>query len=302
MKVLITGANGFIGSMLVKFFVENEHSVVGWDIFEKNQFGIHVKKVDLSSEDIVIEQLRCTTPDILIHCAGCADVGKSVLYPECDYHGNVTLTHNLLFAMHELKMNNTRFVFLSSAAVYGNPINLPITEDMCLNPLSPYALHKVMCEEVCRYFANNYAIDTRIARIFSAYGEGLKKQIFWDMFNKAKTTGRLDMFGTGKESRDYIHVDDVIHAIYLIATTHSKDLIFNVANGEEVAISTVTEYFANCAGISRENIYFNGVLREGEPLNWRADILKLKALGYSKNVDMEDGIKEYFKWAETMKG
>ena len=213
-KILITGSNGFIGHKLGLYFIKNGYEVLGWGRYESND-DFQIINVNMSDVDAEKKALMDYMPDIIVHCAGSADVGKSIQNPEMDYIGNVTLTHNLLFAMHKLGMEKTRFIFLSSAGVYGNPKSLPITEDMELNPMSPYAVHKVMCEELCKYFVNNYEMDVKVARIFSAYGAGLKKQIFWDMYNKAKL-GTLPMFGTGNESRDYIHVDDVVQALYLI--------------------------------------------------------------------------------------
>lgn len=291
-SVLITGAAGFIGVKLVSLFKERGYNVFGWD----RTIAENVDTIDMLDEKAIITALQEIFPSIVIHCAGSADVGKSVQYPEMDYAGNVTITHNLLFALHKLKMEKTRVVFLSSAGVYGNPTSLPITEDMQVNPLSPYALHKVMCEDMCRYFKNNYGMDIKIARIFSAYGAGLRKQIFWDMHKKVKETGRLEMFGTGNESRDYIHVDDVVYALYLLATTNSKDMIFNVANGEEITIRQATEWFADCAGIERDKIIFNKCVREGDPLNWKANISGIKKLGYKKSIDMVDGLQKYVEW------
>lgn len=296
MKVLITGAAGFIGSELLRKFKREGYEVVAWDRNESRIDEIEISCVDLLDEEALIENLKIVLPDIVIHCAGSADVGKSVKNPAMDYEGNVTITHNLLFSLHKAGLDKVHFVFLSSAGVYGNPIALPITEDMPLNPLSPYAVHKVMCEDLCMYFAKNYGMDVKIARIFSAYGKGLRKQIFWDMHNKALKRGRLDMFGTGNESRDYIHVKDVIQAIHLLATVNSDSRVFNVANGEEVTIKQVTEIFANCAGIAEGRIAFNGVVREGDPLNWRADISRISRMGYKKTVEIHDGISEYVKW------
>lgn len=291
-KVLITGAQGFIGSKMLKLFTQKGCNAFGWGRVNME----NVETLDMLDESAVMSMLDHMRPNIVVHCAGAADVGKSVLYPETDYAGNVTITHNLLFGLHKLYLEKTRVVFLSSAGIYGNPKSLPITEDMPVNPLSPYALHKVMCEDMCWYFVRNYGMNIKIARIFSAYGAGLRKQIFWDMYRKAQKTGKLEMFGTGRESRDYIHVDDVAQALYLLATTESDDVVFNVANGEEVTIRQATEIFAKCAGVPMENISFNGVTREGDPLNWRANNSKIRKLGYVKRVDMLDGLQEYVEW------
>ena len=297
-KVLITGASGFIGYRTAAYFLNKGYDVIGWDR-SAAQGDFILKSVDMLDENAVIAALADCKPDIIIHCAGIADVRKSVEDPVLDYEGNVTITHNLMFAMHKLGMERIRFVFLSSAGVYGNPQRLPIAEEVTLNPLSPYAVHKVMCEELCKYFASNYGMNVKVARIFSAYGVGLRKQIFWDMYNKYKNTGKLDMFGTGNESRDYIHIDDVVQSIYLLAVTDSKDVIFNVANGEEVTIREAAELFVDCLGTDKEAIFFNGVVREGDPLNWQADISRIQALGYKKTVDMRQALEEYVKWARA---
>lgn len=299
-RILITGASGFIGHRLMMFFANEGFETAGWSRNKESDL-FPLIPVDLNDPDEISRQLKAFQPEIIIHCAGSADVGKSVQDPESDYHGNVTITHALLFALHRLHMEHTKFIFLSSAGVYGNPSSLPITEDMPLNPMSPYAVHKVMCEDLCRYFCQNYHMDIKIARIFSAYGEGLKKQIFWDMFHKLKSTGRLDMFGTGTESRDYIHIRDVVQALFLLATVKSEHTVFNVANGEEITIRKAAEYFADSAKVDSDNkIVFNHRIREGDPLNWRADITRIQALGYKKTVEMADGIQEYYSWVSQL--
>ena len=293
-RVLVTGAAGFIGNKMMQKFQAEGYEVYGWDCVSRENVAV----VDLKDEEAVTRALQEVKPSIVIHCAGSADVGMSVKFPEKDFEGNVVLTHNLLFALHKLGMDSVSFVFISSAGVYGNPLTLPITEDTPLNPLSPYAVHKVMCEELCKYFAFNYKMPIKVARIFSAYGAGLRKQIFWDMHKKAVETGRLDMFGTGNESRDYIHVNDVVESIYLMATVESSHVIFNVANGEEKTIREVTEIFAKYAGVDSSAIAFNGVVREGDPLNWRADISRITGLGYKKSMSMEAGLEGYCEWVK----
>lgn len=299
-RVLITGAGGFIGFGVLKRFLKDNDIVEGWDLISCDYTATNIKKVNMENEEEVIANLKAFKPDIIIHCAGFADVGKSIQYPEIDYHANVTLTHNLLFGLHKLHMEDTRFIFLSSASVYGNPISLPITEDAKLNPLSPYALHKVMCEDICKYFVYNYGMSIKIARIFSAYGRGLKKQIFWDMYHKFQSMGCLDMFGTGNESRDYIHIEDVVQAIFLLTSDKSDSIIYNVANGEEVSIHQAASIFAVYAKINNNKIHFNGVVREGEPLNWRADISRITKLGYEKKIQIEDGLRDYYQWISCL--
>lgn len=299
-KVLITGASGFIGKRVALYFQSKGHEVLGWDCSLLSQDDPIIHNVNMLDEKAMTKELECFEPNIIVHCAGSADVGKSIKEPICDYEGNVTITHNFLFILHKLGLEKTRFVFLSSAGVYGNPQALPVSEQTPINPLSPYAMHKVMCEEMCKYFAYNYGMNIKVARIFSAYGVGLRKQIFWDMYSKYKKYGRLDMFGTGNESRDYIYVDDVINALYLLANCNSNEIVFNVANGDEITIRKATELFAKHMQIENDKISFNGIIREGDPLNWQADISRIADLGYRKTVQIEDGIKQYCNWVRTL--
>ena len=95
-----------------------------------------------------------------------------------------------------------------------------------------------------------------------------------------------------------MNVNDVVQSIYLLAVSDTSDVIFNVANGEEITIRKATEYFADSMGI--DDIQFNGVVREGDPLNWRADISKMRSIGYEKTVEMGQGISDYVDWVESL--
>lgn len=291
MRVLITGVNGFIGSHIAQYFIENSIEIVGWDLNVTTTQNN--RQVDILKDNIKII-LEKDIPDIVIHCAGYADVGYSLKNPLLDYAGNTTSVYRLLEAIRQLKMTKTKFLFLSSAAVYGQPNRLPIKEDDPLHPMSPYAMHKKFAEEICKYYTKYYGLQCKIARIFSAYGVGLKKQIFWDMCQKIKSTQRLEMFGTGDESRDFIYIEDLVQALYLIATDDSSETIYNVANGKEITIKNCATEFGRCMGINE--IEFNKKTREGDPKNWCADITRLKKLGYSPRVSLVEGIERYVNW------
>lgn len=291
-KILITGANGFIGTALYEFYVRNGSAVIGWNRSE----SVRCCAVDMMNKNLIVSALEKERPDYIFHCAGSADVTKSVSDPVMDYESNVSITQYLLQAVYEINNYNPRIVFLSSAGVYGNPVTLPIKESDSYNPLSPYALHKVMCEQLCNFYYKQYRLDIKIARIFSAYGRGLKKQIFWDMNRKFHETGRLDMFGTGEESRDYIYISDLVRALNLISRSDEKEIVYNVANGVETTIRTITEEFALAKGIDKSEILFNGDVREGDPFNWRADITNISRLGYYPTVQISDGIADYVAW------
>lgn len=298
-KVIITGVNGFIGSHLCERFLKEGMEIEGWDLGESCRLDIPYRRVDMGNYEEVKSQFEKTSADVLVHCAGCADVGKSIKDPQKDFEGNTKAVHNLLFALKELGQTQMKILVISSAAVYGNPSELPIQEEAQLRPVSPYALHKEMAEHICEYFIQNYGFDIKILRIFSAYGPGLRKQIFWDMYQKMQKDGKLPMFGTGMESRDYIYIDDICQAFQLIIERSPKqEHVYNIANGKEVTIRQVATEFAKRAGKDEGIVSFCGTVREGEPINWRADISRLQSLGYRQTVSLGEGIEEYLRWAK----
>ena len=301
MKILISGNHGFIGSFLEKKYREEGWDVFGWDIdgvTSNGSFWFPANMMDPSDTQMVIGKIM---PDLVLHCAGSADVGRSIQSPLSDLQGNYITTENMLFAIKNCKLKKCRFILFSSAAVYGNPVSLPMDETQPINPLSPYALHKRAAEEVCEFVHKNYQIDVKVLRIFSVYGPGLKKQIFWDMYQKIKNTGELQLFGSGEESRDYIYVEDLVTAVRQVASAAAfGDIYFNIANGEEITIREAATVFAASAGLDERRISFMGVRREGDPINWRANISRLTKLGYSKSVSFPQGISSYIEWVKSM--
>lgn len=301
-RIIVTGCNGFIGKNVAeKFYAE------GWNVFGvDSKIDFHEKtaysryQIDLLKENIqdVLQEIQ---PDVVIHCAGSANVKDSFADPINDFECNVKTLYKLLCLLNQLNRKTCRVIFLSSAAVYGEPERLPIIESSTPYPLSPYALHKKLAEDICWYFIKENAMDIKILRIFSAYGPGLKKQIFWDMGQKLLKTGAIDLFGTGEESRDFIYISDLMNAIYLIVCSNSDEIVYNVANGCETRIREIGEIFLKCMGYSAELLSFKKVDREGDPLNWKGDITRLKCLGYIQQVPLEDGIKNYAKWFQELK-
>jgi dTDP-glucose 4,6-dehydratase/UDP-glucose 4-epimerase len=185
---------------------------------------------------------------------------------------------------------------LSSAAVYGNPVILPINEDAIVSPLSPYGFHKLQSEQICNEFFRFFNIATCSLRIFSAYGEGLNKQLFWDLYKKTLDPTIIKLYGTGKESRDFIYILDLIRAIELVAIKGSfNGGVINIANGEEVFIEYCVEKFYSNFD-TQVDYQFSGQERQGDPNNWIADISILKSLGYKSEYNLEKGLQNYYKW------
>ena len=158
----------------------------------------------------------------------------------------------------------------------------------------------MQAEQIGKEFHEYYNIATCSLRIFSAYGEGLKKQLFWDLHQKFLNNNQIELFGTGNESRDFIHVDDIVQAIHLVIE-HAKftGSAINIANGEEFTIQYVAELFHKNFHNSK-TIGFNNQIKQGDPLNWKADISVLKSLGYKQNVSIEKGIQRYIDWINAL--
>jgi dTDP-glucose 4,6-dehydratase/UDP-glucose 4-epimerase len=156
-------------------------------------------------------------------------------------------------------------------------------------------------ENVCEEYHRFFSLKTCSVRIFSAYGAGLKKQLFWDLFSKTKTDNPISLFGTGKETRDFIYITDIVNALWLvIKKAPFKSDVYNLANGEEVTIETAASLFYK--NLSNKIIFsFNGEERKGDPQNWEADITKIKQLGFKPSVSFTEGIRNYIEWLKDEK-
>ncbi len=214
-----------------------------------------------------------------------------------DFNYNAVNTFQILDCIRK-NSPASKFINLSSAAVYGNPKVIPIMEDTPLNPISPYGFHKEFAERICNEFSQLFGIKCLSLRIFSVYGPGLKKQILWDINKKIQESkeSRIELFGSGEESRDFIYVDDLVNAIQLIANKGDfKGEVYNVANGQEITIKEVATLFVNEINPNIK-LNFIGKTRVGDPVNWQADIAKLKMLGYQPQISIHQGLKNYARW------
>ncbi|HQA73647.1 MAG: NAD-dependent epimerase/dehydratase family protein [Flavobacterium sp.] len=295
MNILIIGSKGFIGTHASNFFQEKKHTVFGCDVVtdytEKRYFQIDATNSDYQNV------FKNNIIDVCINCSGAASVPLSLEFPLKDFNLNTLNVFKIADAI-RLYQPSCKFINLSSAAVYGNPESLPIKESFGLKPLSPYGIHKMQAEQVLTEFNTFYNLKTCSVRIFSAYGNGLKKQLLWDLYHKFSSNKPIELYGTGDESRDFIHVSDVVQAIALIIEEGTFDnQQINVANGQEFTIRYIAETFKSILNV-KQNIVFNNKVKKGDPLNWCADISKLKALGYQNKVSIENGIEDYINWIE----
>ncbi|MGB8166696.1 MAG: NAD-dependent epimerase/dehydratase family protein [Chthoniobacteraceae bacterium] len=298
---LVTGAAGFLGQHVVGKFAREGWKVVAIDhippVSAKFAPGIIYHRLRMPNS-LLTPLLAAEAPTVCIHCAGSASVGLSLENPAADFHGNTVLTFELLEALRR-NAPKCRFVFLSSAAVYGNPATLPVRETDPPAPLSPYGFHKLQCEMLCAEFTRFFGVPTAVARIFSAYGPGLRKQVVWDICQRVLTNGSLPMHGTGRESRDFIHASDIACGLFALAeSAPAQGEIYNLASGREVSIGELACLLLAELAPNLEAT-FDGRATPGDPLNWCADLSKIRALGFAPKIVFEDGLREVAQWSRA---
>ena len=299
--VLITGVAGFIGRYAARYFSRQGWQVIGTD----NSPPENVPTADLAEYQRLQlpapefhSLLQTHNPDTLIHCAGRASVPLSVADPAADFYSNTVLTFNLIDAL-RINAPACKFIFLSSAAVYGNPSKLPIAETHSVSPISPYGFHKLQGEQICLEFAKIYKQPTASIRIFSAYGAGLRRQVMWDICQKAISQETLILQGTGKESRDFIHALDIAKALMAVSDrAPMKGEVYNLGFGQEVSIVELSKIVLKSLG-KKSVPLFDGVVPTGNPINWRADISKIESIGFSPTVPIEQGIISFVNWCKA---
>jgi dTDP-glucose 4,6-dehydratase/UDP-glucose 4-epimerase len=291
MKILIIGSEGFIGSHAAHYFEQKRHNVYKVDFLNKtasNYISIDQKMLDYN---LLFEKQF----DVCINASGTSSVQLSLGDPAVDFIGNAASVFLILNSIRK-KNPTCKFIHLSSAAVYGNPLQLPVSEDAPITPISPYGYHKFFGELICKEFFTLYGIGTINLRVFSTYGEGLRKQLFWDIFIKTRNTQKLEMYGTGCETRDFIYIEDLIRLFdCVIANADFQGESINVASGVETtinyAVNTLIKYLGWSGGVE-----FNQINRAGDPKNWRADLSRVTKMGFKSKYSFEDGVKNMAQW------
>jgi UDP-glucose 4-epimerase len=302
-RFIVTGVGGFLGSNIYNYFLKNNNSIIGIGRLLKGKQAIDLcgenflYELDLPNEEF-IGLVREFRPTILIHCAGASDVQSSIKNPREDFINSVDLCIYILDVIRQY-VPQCKFIFLSSAAVYGNPNKLPIHESTKCKPISPYGYHKYMCELLVEEYSKIYGIQGISLRIFSSYGQNLFKQVIFDLCTKFlnSTDEIVELYGTGNESRDFIHAIDVARAIEYIYNSEQTG-IFNVASGRQTKIIEIANMIKNTLRSSK-SITCSGKIRQGDPLYWQADIHKLLSVGYKESITLQDGINQYYRWLKN---
>jgi len=298
--VLVTGVSGFIGRHVAAGLRASGHTIVGLDRLDDETARAELSRYtalhlpDPRFADFVKE----TAPDVVVHCAGRASVPHSLIDPADDFTTNTAMTFALLETLREVAPD-VHFIFPSSAAVYGDPVSLPIDEQAEPMPISPYGFHKLQAEQACLEYATVHGMHMTVLRIFSAYGAGLRRQVVWDICRKALSEPIIELEGTGKESRDFIHVRDIASAITLLATHNAGGngySLVNLGTGVETSIAALADQVMSSLGLEIP-VRFTQRATPGKPARWRADISRLQSMGFDPEVDFATGLAEVARWA-----
>lgn len=298
-RCLVTGISGFIGGALASSLLRRGHEVFGMGTGFRPP-GLEnladYQRVRLPSPELK-GLIASWDPGIVFHCAGSADPARSLRDPEADFRCGPPVVNELIESL-RLAGGRAHLVLMSSAAVYGQPERLPVGEDAPLAPVSPYGEHKALCESLCVEACGRHGLRATAVRIFSAYGPGLRRQIVWDAIQKLSGEESCVFRGTGEETRDFVHIDDLVDALQRIGGSNESGFsVCNVASGIATPIRQVVAEVAKCLGRPDGSWGFEGGDVLGIPKNWRADISKLNGLGFTPTVELSRGISQTVEWA-----
>lgn len=296
-KILITGINGFIGSCCRNFFSNKGYEVFGIDIADSSSKNTIIGEVNISNLSLFNQKF-----DYIIHLAGSGTVADAKKAPEIEKVKSVSSTEQVLNFM-KLFNPNAKLILSSSAAVYGNQYSEPVKESDDLSPISIYGLHKLEAENLCLFYSENYGLNITVIRFFSIYGNGLRKQLMWDILNKIKNikTNSLECFGLGSEKRDFIHITDAVRFIeFVINLPQSGYSVYNCGSGNASSVRDIIEMLIRYYNSSYEiSLDFDGIIREGNPDVLIANISKIVKLGFSPLIDLDCGVRDYVEWFKS---
>ncbi|WP_066055659.1 NAD-dependent epimerase/dehydratase family protein [Robertmurraya korlensis] len=250
MNVLITGGYGFIGSFIAERFYKENHSIFIIDNLstgkkENVPFKHRSLICDIEDEEKCEKFFRNHSIDIVVHCAAQTKVQLSVHEPLIDSSTNILGLINLLHLSQIYKV--TKFVFCSSAAVYGNNVNTPLKENESLNPISPYGISKMMGETYCQKWEQLYGVSSLIFRLSNVYGPrqhlSQESSVISTFTNQVLSSKPITVYSDGEQTRDFIYVGDIADAIFRSVMSELSG-IYNLSTGTEISINELVNEFS----------------------------------------------------------
>ena len=310
MKILVTGGAGFIGSHIVDRCVAEGHEVRVLDNLSNSTItnleehirkrAIEFLKGDIRDQKAVKDSIR--NIDAVFHEAAQVSIPLSMNDPMYTDDVNVRGTLNLLAAASEERVE--RFIYASSSSVYGDPARLPVTEDAPFQPLSPYAASKIAGEAYCLSFWKARGLPTVCLRYFNVFGPRQSSNGYATVipvFIRSLLDGKqMKIFGDGKQTRDFVHVRDVVQANILAMNMNAAmGMAYNIGSGKSVTVTELSELLRQVAdGRSLPPIY--APPRIGDVMHSIADITQAReAMGYCPGTDLKADLEALFKsWKE----
>jgi nucleoside-diphosphate-sugar epimerase len=309
LKIVITGGAGFIGSHLAEKFLADANEVVVLDDFSSGKRE-NLARVDFNSLTLVsagINDQDAVTKaldgaDLVVHLAAVVSVQRSIVEPAFVSRVNVGGTQNVLECA--VKKGVKKFVFASSAAVYGDARFLPISEDADLSPISPYGFTKLEGEKQILKYEEELGLDATILRLFNVYGPRSYGGDYSNVISKfAERLSRFEgpiINGDGQQTRDLVYVEDVVRALVLASKPkkNGHSSIYNVGSGRHATIEDLAMLESKL--VIGENVLVPLDYRppiKGDIRHSYADISRIKSeLGYEPRFGLEWGLKKYLAW------
>jgi UDP-glucose 4-epimerase len=290
--VLVTGGAGFIGSHLVDALVEDNDVRVLDDLSTGRRDNLHADATlvrgDLRDDEALDEATDGV--DLVFHEAAIASVTRSVDDPVDSHRVNAAGTLDLL---ERARREDARVVVTSSTAIYGEPTSIPVSEDEPTTPLSPYGVEKLAVDHYARLYDDLYGLETVTLRCFNAYGPrqtgGEYSGVITTFLEQACAGQDITVEGDGSQRRDFVHVDDVVRAHLLAATTDHVGEAYNVGTGRSVSVLELAELVRELAGSRSDIVHVPA--RSGDVTTSRADISKARGeLSFEPRVSLREGI------------
>ncbi len=306
-KYLVTGGAGFIGSHLVEELLRRGETVRIADNFSTGKrqnlpanAAVEVIEGDVSDPEVA--KRAAAGCDYVLHQAAIPSVPRSVKDPVTSHKANVEGTLQMLLAARDAKVK--RLVFAGSSSVYGDTAVLPKREDMRANPLSPYALQKLIGEQYCQLFTKLYGLETVTTRYFNVFGPrqdpGSPYSGVISLFIDAMTSGKTPkIHGDGRQTRDFTYVADVVNGVLRCCDAPNvAGEVINVAAGGRVSLLELIRSLQVMTKNDREPEF--GPTRDGDVRDSQADIFKARQmLGFEPSVPFDEGLRRTVAWFQS---
>jgi len=295
-RIFVTGGAGFIGFHLCKKLSDSTSNLTIYDNLSSGKVENvkHLPKVHFVKADILnFKKLHSQEKaDLIYHLAAQVVVPYSMENPVEDFETNARGTLNVL---EKARKDDARVVFTSSAAVYGNTTKLPTPENYGFNPASCYGLSKVVGEQYCNMYSKQYGLDITILRLANVYGPRCHGVIPDFLDKLSRNPEKLEIIGTGLQSRDFVHVSDVVEALTLVAV--SEEAIgetFNIGFGKTTKIIDIAKTILKILGLSDKTVITTtNIPWQGDINTIWFDIAKAeKDLKWHPKISLDDNLKE----------